>query len=388
MATYKYPAIVYRQRGTAQQLFCVFSARVGEVQLWSTVDRLTPENKGGVQRERKDARVDAIGDFFKADDRNTIPTSIIIAIPRASLDFGGIETKDISTQPVPVEISIDVPDGQPAPGLIIDGQHRTYGIAKYDSNVPVNVVAIVGAGDDEIAFQFIVINNKVSKVSPDHIKALKLEYTDANLDSRLTRSARMRSSGAPAYLEQIDTQDDSPFKGMLKWPRNEVDSKRSIPLNAFEMALMHIASKRLDQVGEAEVSSSDFVVRFFIEMWKQVKLSWPTLWDDPSSRLLKKVGVVCMSQYLVDTLVTWSLSPFSKIDLTDLNQAGDVVVEILKQQEMAFWTSEWDATSLDTKSGREWVVDSLARIQFNKSKNLPWNKNVSLSLGKKDSASD
>lgn len=384
MTTYKYSAIVYRQRDTAQQLFCVFPARVGEVQLWATVDRLTPENKGSVQRERKDARVDAIGDFFKADDRNTIPTSIIIAIPRASLDLAGVEEQNISTQPVPVEIVIDVPDGQPVPGLIIDGQHRTYGIAKYDSNIPVNVVAIVGAGDDEIAFQFIVINNKVSKVSPDHIKALKLEYSDANLDARLTRSARMRSSGAPAYLEQIDTQDDSPFKGMLKWPRNEVDAKRSIPLNAFEMALMHIGSKRLDQVGGEEGSGSDFVVRFFIEMWKRVKSSWPTLWDDPSSRLLKKVGVVCMSQFLVDTLVSWSLSPYARIDLTDLNKAGDVVAEILKQQEMAFWTSEWDATSLDTKSGREWVVDSLARIQYNKTNNLPWNKSVSLSPGKKD----
>ncbi|REE17154.1 DGQHR domain-containing protein [Paraburkholderia sp. BL27I4N3] len=388
MATYKYSAIIYRQRDTADQLFCVFPARVGEVQLWATVDRLTPENKAGVQRERKDARVDAIGDFFKADDRNTIPTSIIIAIPRASLDLGGIEEKDISTQPVSVAITIDVPDGQPVPGLIIDGQHRTYGIAKYDSTIPVNVVAIVGAGDDEIAFQFIVINNKVSKVSPDHIKALKLEYSDANLDSRLTRSARMRSSGAPAYLEQIDTQDDSPFKGMLKWPRNEVDAKRSIPLNAFEMALMHIGSKRLDQVGGEEGVSSDFIARFFIEMWKRVKASWPALWDDPASRLLKKVGVVCMSQYLVDTLVSWSLSPYAKIDLTDLNQAGDVVTDILKQQEMAFWTAEWDAASLDTKSGREWVVDSLERIQYNKANNLPWNKNVSLTLGKKDASGE
>lgn len=384
MALFNYPAIVYRQRETAPQIFCVFPAKVGDIQLWATVDRLTPDNKAGVQRARKDARVDAIQDFFLSDDRNTIPTSIIVAIPAKNISFDPLQEGTITTVPKLLEVKIDVPDGQSVPGLIIDGQHRTFGIAKYDPTTPVNVVAIVGAGDDEIAFQFIVINNKVSKVSPDHIKALKLEYSDASLDSRLTKSARMRSSGAPAYLEQIDTQPDSPFKGMLKWPRNEVDPLRAIPLNAFEMSLLHIASKRIDQSGGEDSVSPDFVARFFIEMWKHVKVSWPELWEDPTSRLLKKVGVVCMSHFLVNTLVTWSLNPMFKIDLTDLNQAGEAVDAILKQQEEAFWTSEWDAASLDTKSGRDWVVDSLARIQFNKANGLPWNKNVSLTFGKKD----
>src|SRR5579871_1576861 len=85
MLSYNYPAIVYKQRGTAEALFCVCTVRVGELRLWARVDRLTPGNQQGVQRARKDARVDAIEDFLKVDERNTIPTSIIVAVPSASV---------------------------------------------------------------------------------------------------------------------------------------------------------------------------------------------------------------------------------------------------------------------------------------------------------------
>lgn len=381
MTTFNYHAIIYKQRSTAEQPFMLFSAKAGEIQLWATVSRLEPTNKTGVQREKKDARVDAIDAFLKSDDRNTIPTSIVVSLPTSCVKFKEFDATKADANPVSVDMTIEVETGKPVPGLIIDGQHRTFGIAQYDPATPVNVVAILGPTDDEIAFQFIVINNKGTKVSPDHIKALKLGYSDADLDSRLTRSARIRSSGRPAYLEQIDEDADSPFRGMLKWPRNEVDQKRSIAVNAFEMALMHIANQRIDQVPEGENVSADFVVRFFLELWKTVQATWPTLWTEPGSRLLKKVGVVCMTEFLVDTMVQWSMVPSTEIDLTDLNQVGKVVQQILEQQEIAFWTSEWEDSSLDTKAGRELLVKNLGTIQWNKTHKQPWNQKVSLITG-------
>lgn len=385
MATYRYFAILYKQRETAQQVFCVAAGRVGEIQSWARVDRLTPDNKFGVQRARKDARVDAIEDFLKADARNTVPTSIIIALPKSvvTLNVGDIE--DIGTQPVSAELIVVTEDDNPQPGLIIDGQHRTFGMAQFDPTTIVNLVFIVGATDDEVAFQFVVINNKVSKVSPDHIKALKLGYSDDNLDARLTKSASMKSSGAPAYLDLIDTQETSPFKGRLKWPRNQDDGTRSIPLNAFEMGMLAIASQKLDQAS-TEGPNPDFVVRFFLEIWSTVHNSWSSLWNEPTSKLTRKVGIVCMTEYLVSTMVSWSMVPGRNTDLTDLNNVNLVTLEILEQQEMAFWTSEWSDTSLDTKSGREWVVDTLEKIQFNKFKKLPWNAGIRLVVNKSEPA--
>lgn len=197
MPQYNYPAIIYKQRATAEALFCICTVLVGELRLWARVDRLTPENQQGVQRARKDARVDAIEDFLKVDERNTIPTSIIVALPVAAATFGALDLQTVGTAPQAVTLTITTNEAQPQPGLIIDGQHRTDGIAQFDANMPVNLVTIIGPSDDEIAFQFVVINNKVSKVAAEHIKALKIGYSSANLDARLRKSARMKSSGEP-----------------------------------------------------------------------------------------------------------------------------------------------------------------------------------------------
>jgi len=380
MPQYQYPAVVYRQRNTAEALFCICTVRVGELRLWARVDRLSPENQQGVQRARKDARVDAIEDFLKVDDRNTIPTSIIVALPKDVVDFGGLDVGTIGTAPQAATLTITMAEGALQPGLIIDGQHRTDGIAQFDANMPVNLVTIIGPSDDEVAFQFVVINNKVSKVAPEHIKALKIGYSDDQLDARLRRSARMKSSGEPVYLEQIDTQEDSPFRGRLKWPRNDNDAARAIPVNAFEIAMAFIGRQRIDQTPSSD-PNPDFVVRFFIEVWKTVAEKWADTWSDEVSKLTTKVGVICMTEFLVDTLVNWSTSPTADFDLTDLNQVRELTSSALDQLEASFWTSDWNSASLDTSSGREKVVESLRTIQRNKLKGLPWNLKIGLMGG-------
>jgi DGQHR domain-containing protein len=377
MPQYHYPAIIYKQRGTAEALFCLCTVLVGELRLWARVDRLTPENRQGVQRARKDARVDAIEDFLKVDERNTIPTSIVVALPVTAATFGAVDVQAVGTTPQAVTLTITTQDALPPPGLIIDGQHRMDGMAQFDANMPVNLVAIVGPSDDEVAFQFVVINNKVSKVAPEHIKALKIGYSAANLDARLRKSARMKSSGEPAYLDQIDTQDDSPFKGRLKWPRNDDDPKRAIPTNAFEMAMHYISRQRIDQTASSD-PNPDFVVRFFIEVWKVVAEKWAESWADPVGKLTTKVGIICMTEFLVDAMVSWSTTPGQQIDLTDLNQVRELTAAALDQLEPALWTSEWNAASLDTSSGRAKVIETLKTIQRNKRKGLPWDSKVPL----------
>ena len=128
MPQYIYPAIAYKQRDTAEALFCVCSVRVGELRLWARVDRLSPNNQQGVQRARKDARVDAIEDFLKVDSRNTIPTSIIVAVPAECASFESLDFGSVGTNPRATTLTITTDETRPQPGLIIDGQHRTDGI--------------------------------------------------------------------------------------------------------------------------------------------------------------------------------------------------------------------------------------------------------------------
>lgn len=379
MTTFTYEAIAYRQRKTAKVAYLAFAAPAGQILQWARVDRLQHDNARGVQRKKNDSKTASIKRFLDIDPNNTIPTAITIALPSASTSITTADLQGIPIRPKALSVSIKVEEGEDRPGLIIDGQHRIYGIASFDENTPIAVVVMLGADDAEIAFQFLVINNKVTKVSPDHIKALRLAYKPEDLDSRLTKSARMRSTGAPTYLETIDSEAGSPFHGRLKWPRNPDDGDvKLIPPNAFEMALLYISNQELTSGGDQESRNTDLVVDVFIAMWRTIKEKWPAAWDDPNSKLLSKTGLVCMSQYVVDSVVARIEVSDDLGEASDLDKIRSYVSGILDRQEYKFWTSAWNASSLDTSSGREFVLKDLRKIAINRRSNQPWDRGLKL----------
>ncbi len=148
-----------------------FSTRpAGEILQWSAIKRLE-EIAGAPQRQPSPAKVRAIRRFLETDARNTIPTSVILTLDLAP---GQLVLRDQDSSFAVLEFDFNA--GDVRPGLVIDGQHRLMGIESFGYETQVNVVAILGANDEEKAFQFLVINNKASKVSVDHIRALALHY--------------------------------------------------------------------------------------------------------------------------------------------------------------------------------------------------------------------
>ncbi|WP_066629698.1 DGQHR domain-containing protein [Brevundimonas vesicularis] len=372
MAKYTYPALVYSQRGSAKTAFCMLSAPAGQILQWARVDRLEHNNLKGVQRRKNDTRTRSIKQFLTADPANTIPTALTVALPFSAIN--GIDGAAIGKTGVsPVSITIDVDEAEELPGLIIDGQHRIFGINEFDPQMHVSVVLLLGASDAEIAFQFLVINNKVARVSPDHMKALKLAYQLDDLDARLTRSARMKSNGAPTYLETIDTEADSPFKGRLKWPRNnDTAAFRAIPPNAFEAALLYLQQQMAVTSTDADAKGYDAVVDFFLEIWRTVQTKWPLAWTDATSRLLSKVGIVAFSQYIIDAVIARAEALDQIESLKDLDQVRQHVEKILERQTYEFWTAPWSTGSLDTEAGRGLVLKDLKRIANNDRNGKPW----------------
>lgn len=378
MSIFNYPSVCFRQRDTAKIYFCLLSAPVGQVLQWARVDRLQPDNVKGVQRKKNESRERQIRAFFQADDANTIPTAITVALPFEATNFKPAKLDGDSSGPISFNFKVKTLQGKELPGLIIDGQHRTFGIDAFDPATRISVVFVLGADDAEIAFQFLVINNKVSKVSPDHIKALRLAYIEDQLDARLTKSARMRSTGAPTYLETIDSEDGSPFKGRLRWPRNpEHDGVKLIPPNAFETALLHVSSQDLVG-GDRESRNYDTVVDIFLQVWEGVQEEWGEAWSDPDSRLLSKLGIICMSQYLVDGLVARVEASEDITSIRDLDYVRLSIKNMLQRQEYRFWTAPWSASSLDTSAGREIVIKDLRKIAINKRSGKVWSYDLAL----------
>lgn len=347
-----YNCLKFRQRSSEFAPFlCVFEAPVSEIIEWSTIPRLTPDNQDGIQRARKDSKVRAIKNFFENDLRNTIPTAVVITMSEGSYSISGKVGNQILT--IDPEKKSDI--------FVVDGQHRIYGLHAYDENSRIPVVAILNADSEERAFQFIVINNKVSKVPADHIRALTLKYTgnpdEADLAQRL-KMAKLSLSQTLNYVGFANDLPDSPFRGIVSMPHVPENSRRVVPA-AIEASIAYIQSKNI-----RELSGDNSEYDFFIAIWNVIKDEWPNTFSQ-SNKLLSKVGIVTMTQFITDTINTISSYPGSSVDIADSESLCDAIKKILSTQSEEFWMWDWSLAISDTRSVREAIQNALENIHQN-----------------------
>jgi DGQHR domain-containing protein len=361
---YEYPAIFTRQRTTSESgsIVATFAAPVGDLLNWTTIQQISIGGPGH-QRIKNEAKVRAISRFLRLDERNSIPTALIVAI-RGVQEVEATELNTCTT--------LVIPDTEQPPGLVIDGQHRLFGISEFDPMMRINVVALINPSEDEIVFQFLVINNKATKVTTDHVKLLGLNYEESALSERL-KTARLTLSRHASLVGVVDGAEDSPFYHSVIWPVEEeegADRANLVLPAAIEQSIAVIAQKNLP-----DLVDEDALLEFFFTLWFAVKETWATLWV-PDSPLLGKVGVVTLTTFIIDDLTP--LADRGDIDISNPDVVGEEVQKILATLSPAFWTSEWSAKSLDTSAGRQLVVDALIQIRRNNRRDIPWYTDVQL----------
>jgi len=260
--------------------------------------------------------------------------------------------------------------------LVIDGQHRLKGIESFDPNTHVNVVALLDVDADEKAFQFLVINNKVAKVPSDHIRALNLNYTSA-LTNRL-KDARLSLDDNVGSVGVMDTDPESPFRGLIKWPNNmrytgdATNQDGYVVPAAIESSIGYIKSLRI-----GDLDDNESVDEFFITIWKVVSKEWSSIFNkNQGNKLLDKVGIVCLTEFLVDELLSLSRNKRTKFSMANPEQVGEYTKDLIDGLDPDFWITEWKSTSYDTRSGRDQIVANLKRIYGNMSEGKPWDEEV------------
>lgn len=368
---FNYNCLVFKQKSTPNVPdFCIFHAPVGEILQWADIKRLDEEDRGP-QRRTSTSKVRAISRFMSQDTLNTIPTSIILTLDISPERI--VSGERCST----ICIEVDTPEeraeqvegtARNKPGLVIDGQHRLLGIKEYDSNTHVNVVCLINASDTEKAFQFMVINNKASKVSTDHIRALSLQYEESELSKRLN-VARLTLHPNVGFVGLIDTDENSPFKDMVRWPVDQSTSRIIVP-SSIETSLSYIQQQKLKQF-----ESEDVLIDFFYVIWATIKDKWTTAWD-PQYKLLSKVGIVSMTEYMTDALV--ASFDLGLLDISNPDEVKTKTEEILDKQKQDFWTVGWTSTSYDTRAGREMIKEALTRVSRNIRSENKWYADVDL----------
>lgn len=356
--TFPYTCQSYNQRVSPDApKFCLFHAPVCEILEWADVHRLE-DSPNGAQRGLSNSKVRSVSRFLD-DEINSIPTAIIISI--------NVESCSLRKQGEGTTFELTIEKkGKVLPGVVIDGQHRLIGVSEHDAEMHLNVVALVTDNQDETAFQFLVINNTAAKVATDHIKAILAERDDEALKARLQR-ARLTVSSRSGFVNFANSDPESPFLNQVDWTINR-EGEKIVKPTAIETAIKELQDRRIP-----EFEDEDALIEYFFTIWRSIKETWNDLWND-ESKLLNKIGIVCMTQYITNFIV--SSYDLGEISVTDLTDVDSRVRQLLKMQEKQFWAVNWESKSLDTSEGRKIVVESLVQIARNKRQKIDWKSDV------------
>ncbi len=358
----EFRAFKFRQRDQLAPEIVVFCAPVGQIQEFAAVEGLTPTTNGS-QREQRPAKVLAIKKFLDADPKNTIPTAIILAFVPGGATF---QAKNGGT--------LLINWGASHAATIVDGQHRLFGIASYDPNMEVAVVGLLEADSVERAFQFLVINNKSTKVPATHTKAILAKMKATGLAKRLKGARLSFDAEGIKDVDLVNSDPDSPFFNSIDWTTTPA-ARRLVQATAVELSLTYMSGLQLAELEDRDVRRS-----VFLTMWKTIRSTWPKLWKK-DSRLLSKVGIFCLTRFIIDRISQWADNEILDIDVTDLEVIEQQTKAILNHMDQRFWLAPWAEKAsggFDTNQGRDRVLAALTQLYRNGRKDLDWYTDIDI----------
>lgn len=366
--TREYVAIENIQRSDHPNLkFYLFHAPAVDLLQWAVVERLAPGKPKAIQRGLNKTKIRRIEEYLEAPFANTIATSVVVVFNEAATDFKEVKINSVKAQTGLGMLSVNWAPKMPA-ATIVDGQHRVIGASKVaDGSIHLNVIGIVGADQTEGAFQFLVINNNSSRVSPSHVKALFTDYREDELLERMLASGSTNIDEKKiTALDYFDRGADSPFKGQVKWAKN---LGGFVVPNALEAGLAEVQN-RSALLGVQEVE-----LDVFTEVWTTVKKEWPDLWSS-DSHLLEKACVQALTAYICDSLEKMRLFSESDIQLTDPDILRGETQRVLRKLEPSFFEVEWSTTGLDTRAGQDLLLGDLRQMSSNLKSGRPWHSGL------------
>ena len=374
MPAFEIPCVIYRQREEpGAPRFAIFATTAHSVLQWAAIRR-REDDPAGPQRRLSQAKINAIRRFFQLDARNTIPTAVIVTltVPEAAIELAVPGNPGLSSLHF---LRFNVADGTPPhdlPGVVIDGQHRLFGMDGFNQGCFVNVVALLNVDDTEKAFQFLVINNKATRVPSDLIRTLALDYQGQALSERL-QTARLTLDENLKYVGIVDRDESSPFRGHVGLVSHEGDqAQRFVPPAAIENSIALIQKKG---EGVRELQNDDALCEFLYAIWGPIHELWPELWT-ADSRLMLKVSIVAMTSYMAELLV--ARYDYGDLDLANPEDVRQKARRLLEMQAKEFWQCEWTIRINDSKVIQDKLVETLTLIARNIRADQSWHEGIDM----------
>jgi len=194
--------------------------------------------------------------------------------------------------------------------------------------------------------------------------------SDATVTSAATLlTARLSIDNRYEFVATADNDPESPFRNEIDWPTNRTRVHLVKPA-AIETAVRDIQERKIP-----EFEDKDTLIDYFFTLWKEVKTNWRDLWV-AESKLLSKVGIVCMTQYVTNSVA--SSYDLAQLDITNPEPVLLRTRELLIYQQKDFWRANWSLTGKDNSAGRKEVVDALVQIGRNKRAGREWSEDLEL----------
>ncbi len=366
----KYEGIFVKQRDDKHSPVCfAFYADAKEVLEWTSIKRIS-EDPDGIQRILRESRIKAISRFFSSCPINIIPNNVLIAfdagcVKSSKKKKASIQSKKVSSG----HIEFDDDDASIS---LVDGQHRLFGMARYDDeSLPVLVVALLEVDKLEQAFQFVVVNNKAVKVPTTDVKSIVAENLDEEaLIDRLMGAGVNYGKHSP-MLKEINDLSSSPFMHLLDWVFNR-DGNKVVSVTAIEQSIKYLR----DSFSQLK-DDDDSAFELYCAIWRAVKETYESSWGNPESYLMKKVSINAFNQWLVDRIKM--IYEMGFIDIFTTNQVYEQVKSTVSQIPEDFWLTEWQVKVQDNANIRDMIKDDISQIiQNRKRSGSRWDSDLEL----------
>nr|WP_262985842.1 DGQHR domain-containing protein [Nostoc sp. 'Peltigera membranacea cyanobiont' 232] len=258
------------------------------------------------------------------------------------------------------------------PALIVDGQHRLYGMSDFnEEDLPITVVSLIDATPQEQAFQFIVVNNKAVRVSTENVKSIVADFNEDELEKRLVL-ARVKYGDKPLILKFLSDSPTSPFQNLLEWSYNRESTEESqlVPITAIEQAMRYI--RKCFTVLE---NDEDSLIEFFCATWRAVKGNYPELFGK-NNQFMRKANINAFNEYITDRLLYfWEMD---LLDIFDSDEIAEKVLDIIKRLPKEFWLEDWKLRIQDTPNFREILKNDFKIIITNCKLGKQWSYGLEL----------
>lgn len=373
------------QRASGETVPCfAFYASAKDIVKWAGIKRVG-ETIEGTQRILRETRMKAITRFLVSDPKNMIPNSILLAFEPGKCNFKKIDLFDqlenrddffnmceeqLEWGFLEFTFEDDYKDYE-KPALIVDGQHRLYGISNFkEENMPLLVVSLIEAPLQEQAFQFVVINNKSVRVPTDNVRTIIAQIDEDELQTRLL-SAGVSYGKASPMLRDINDLSESPFQNLLDWPYNKTENKL-VPLTAIEQSIRYIKAEfKALKLDDDEASTTEI----FCSIWRSVRETFQSLWG-LDNKFMKKVNITALNEFLVDRIkFSWELG---YIDIFDSRAIERQVLNIVEMLVDDFWQEEWTVKVQDNSNVRNLIKQDLTNLVNNSKLKNPWYEDLKL----------